>query len=70
MVGTLRGAGGAYALVQTADGLIHRPTVGDHLGQNYGRIGAITDSEIQLVEIISDGLGGYIERPARIGLSD
>jgi type IV pilus assembly protein PilP len=40
------------------------------MGQNYGRISAITDSEIQLTEIISDGLGGFLERPAGIGLSD
>jgi type IV pilus assembly protein PilP len=70
MVGTLRGQAGSFALVQAADGLVHRVTVGNHLGQNYGRIAAISDSQIQLVEIISDGLGGYIERPAGIGLSD
>jgi type IV pilus assembly protein PilP len=70
MVGTLSDRRAAYALVQTADGLVHRVTVGDHMGQNYGRIVSITDSEVQLVEIISDGLGGYLERPAAIGLSD
>ena len=46
--------------MQTADGLVHRVTVGNHMGQNYGRIVAITDSEIQLVEIISDGIGGFL----------
>ena len=40
------------------------------MGQNYGRVMSITDSEIQLVEIISDGIGGYIERPAAVALSD
>ena len=70
MVGTLEVRGAAYGLVQTADGLIHRVARGNHLGQNYGRITAITDSEIQLVEIISDGLGGYLERPAAVALSD
>jgi type IV pilus assembly protein PilP len=49
---------------------VHRVAVGNHLGQNFGRIVAISDSEIQLVEIISDGLGGYLERPAAIGLTD
>jgi Tfp pilus assembly protein PilP len=53
-----------------ADGLVHRVAVGNHMGQNYGRIVAISDSEIQLVEIISDGLGGYLERPAAIALAD
>jgi type IV pilus assembly protein PilP len=70
MVGTLADRRASYGLVQTADGLVHRVTVGDHMGQNYGRIVGVTDSEIQLVEIISDGLGGFLERPAKIGLAD
>jgi type IV pilus assembly protein PilP len=40
------------------------------MGQNYGRIVAISDTEIQLVEIVSDGLGGYLERPAAVALSN
>jgi type IV pilus assembly protein PilP len=72
MVGTLASPSrnSNFGLVQTADGLIHRVTVGNHMGQNYGRIMSITDSEIQLVEIISDGLGGFLERPAAVGLAD
>jgi len=70
MVGTLELGGGAFGLVQTSDGLVHRVTSGNHLGQNYGRITSISDAEIQLVEIIPDGLGGYLERPAAVGLSD
>jgi type IV pilus assembly protein PilP len=70
MVGTLSDRRANYGLVQTNDGLVHRVTVGNHMGQNYGRITAISDSSIQLVEIISDGLGGYLERPASIGLSN
>ncbi len=60
MVGTLADKRASFGLVQTADGLVHRVTVGNHLGQNYGRVISITDSEIRLVEIISDGLGGYL----------
>jgi type IV pilus assembly protein PilP len=70
MVGTLADRRASFGLVQTTDGLVHRVAVGNHMGQNYGRIVSITDSEIQLVEIISDGLGGYLERPAAIGLTD
>jgi type IV pilus assembly protein PilP len=70
MVGTLDTQGDAFGLVQTSDGLIYRVSVGHHLGQNYGRVTMISDSEITLVEIISDGIGGYLERPAAIGLSD
>jgi type IV pilus assembly protein PilP len=40
------------------------------MGQNDGRIKEISESEISLVEIISDGIGGYIERDAAVGLKD
>src|SRR5690606_21384386 len=70
MVGTLDAQGGSFGRVQASDGLIHRVRVGNHLGQNYGRILSITESEISLVEIIPDGLGGYIERAAAVGLRD
>ncbi len=70
MVGTLNIGETQYGLVQTADGLIHRVVEGNYLGQNDGRITAISESEITLVEIISDGIGGYIERDAAVGLDD
>ncbi len=70
MVGTLYIGDTMYGLVQTSDGLIHRVVPGNYLGQNDGRIANISESEIELVEIISDGIGGYIERDAAIGLSD
>lgn len=70
MVGTLELADTTYGLVQTKDGLIHRVVPGNYMGQNDGRIVAITDSEIKVVEIISDGIGGYLEREAAVSLSD
>ena len=70
MVGTLELGGGAYALIKDADGLLHRVREGNHMGQSEGRITEISGSEIKLIEIISDGLGGYIERPAAVVLSD
>jgi len=70
MVGTLNLDNQLYGLVQTSDGLIHRVVVGNYLGQNDGRIISITDSAIQLLEIVPDGLGGYTERTASIGLGE
>ena len=70
MVGTLYIGESMYGLVQTADGLIHRVVPGNYMGQNDGRITEITESEIILVEIISDGIGGYIERDAAVSLTD
>ena len=70
MVGTLRLGGGNYGLVQTRDGLIHRVLPGNHLGQNDGRVMTVSDSRITVIEIIPDGLGGYLERPAALALAD
>lgn len=70
MVGSLEINQVKAGLVQASDGLVHRVLIGNHIGQNYGRVLAISESEIELVEIIPDGLGNYIQRPATIGLSD
>lgn len=68
MVGTLRQGDTSFGLVQDAEGLIHRVVPGNYLGQNDGRIVEITESKIGLIEIISDGIGGYLEREAAVGL--
>jgi type IV pilus assembly protein PilP len=70
MVGTLLLEDTYYGLVQDSDGLIHRVVPGNYMGQNDGRVVNINEAEIELIEIISDGLGGYIEREAGIGLAD
>ncbi len=70
MVGTLNLGGGKYALVRDADGLLHRVREGNYMGQSEGQITEVSASDIKLIEIISDGLGGYIERPAAVVLSD
>ena len=70
MVGSLALEGSTYALLQAGDGLIHRVRPGNYIGQNDGKITAITESEIKVLEIVPDGLGGYLERPAAIALSE
>ncbi len=70
MVGTLQLGETQFGLVQTSDGLIHRVIPGNYMGQNDGRIVVVSESEIELVEIISDGIGGYLEREAAVGLAD
>ena len=70
MVGTLQLGDTNYGLIQDSEGLIHRVVPGNYLGQNDGRIVDITDSKIDIVEIISDGIGGYLEREAAVSLVD
>jgi type IV pilus assembly protein PilP len=70
MVGTLRLDGRNYGLVQTKDGLVHRVLPGNYLGQADGRITAIEEGQIALIEIVPDGVGGFVQRPAALALSD
>jgi type IV pilus assembly protein PilP len=70
MVGTFKVGSSFYGLVQSKDGLVHKVQPGNYLGQNDGKVTEITGSKISLVEIIPDGLGGYIERPASLALTD
>jgi type IV pilus assembly protein PilP len=70
MVGTVRLKGRFYGLVQTNDGLVHRVLPGNHLGQSDGRITAIEEARVSIVEIVPDGMGGFIERPAGLALSE
>jgi type IV pilus assembly protein PilP len=70
MVGTLSVGGKNYGLVQSKDGLIHRVLPGNYIGQNDGRVATIASSKISVTEIVPDGLGGYMERPAALALSE
>ena len=70
MVGTLKLNGQNYGLVQVADGRVQRVLIGNHLGQNEGRITDIAPNKISLIELVPDGLGGYIERPAALALNE
>jgi type IV pilus assembly protein PilP len=69
MVGTLANDSGAYALVSGAGG-VHRVRVGDYLGRNHGRILAIDESKVDVVEIVPDGEGGWLERPRSLSLKE
>ncbi len=70
MVGTFKVGSSFYGLVQSKDGLVHKVQPGNYIGQNDGKITDITGGKISITEIIPDGLGGYIERPASLALAD
>jgi type IV pilus assembly protein PilP len=70
MVGTLNLQGRNYGLVQGKDGLVHRVLPGNFVGQNDGKIVGVSPTKISIIEIVPDGLGGYIERPAGLALTE
>ncbi|MGY2340533.1 pilus assembly protein PilP [Pseudomonas sp. SDO5532_S415] len=69
MVGTIANATGSFALLRGAGG-VHRLKVGDYLGRNDGRIVAISASQVDVVEIVPDGEGAWLERPRTISLKE
>ncbi len=70
MVGTLERSENRFALIQDATGLVHRVQSGNYIGQNYGQITSIAEGGILVLEIVSDGLGGWMERDAGLDLTD
>ena len=70
MVGTLEQHEEAWALVLDTDDTIHRVQAGNYIGQNHGKITRISEFEVELTEIIPDGLGGWMERTASIAISE
>lgn len=66
--GTVTQKGVKWGLIFAPDNTIHRVLEGNFMGQNHGRIIALSDGSIDLTEIVPDGLGNYIERSAALAL--
>ena len=68
MVGLLEQNQQLWGLIKDPQNIVHRVQVGNYMGQSEGRITEINDSAIYLVEVVPDGIGGYIERDASIAI--
>lgn len=69
MVGSVNKLGQPFALLRV-DALLYQVKAGDYLGQNYGKILRITETEVALREIVQDAAGEWIERPATLQLQE
>lgn len=69
MVGTLEKPGLSYALLQV-DKVVFQVKVGNYIGQNFGMITRITDTEVELKEIVRDAAGEWVERKAKLELQE
>ena len=70
MVGTIGREGALVALVMAPDKVTYRVHPGVYLGQNDGRVTAVHEDRIELVELVPDGAGGWLERPASVALAE
>ena len=69
LVGSIVKAGQPVALVRV-DSLLYQVKLGNYLGQNYGRVTKITETEVVLREIIQDAVGEWIERVSTLQLQE
>jgi type IV pilus assembly protein PilP len=69
MVGTLQKVGLSYALLQS-DRNVFQVKVGNYIGQNFGLVTSISESEVDLKEIVQDASGEWVERPAKLELQE
>ena len=71
MVGTLQGVDGVlFALIRDDEDAVHRVSRGNYMGRNYGRIVRVSETLIELIEIVPNGQGGWVERPRSLSLEE
>lgn len=68
MVGFLLQGGIPHAVVRPADGKLRRIKIGNHLGQNFGKVIAIRESEIVIKEMVQDSADEWSERESSLQL--
>ena len=69
MVGVLSNQQGMQALIRGA-GSVHRVKIGDYLGRNHGQVMSIEEGRLDVVEIVPDGEGGWLQRPRTLSLPE
>jgi type IV pilus assembly protein PilP len=70
MVGTFSKDESYWALVRDPEGVIHRVSVGNYMGKNHGKVVNISNAQVDLSELISDGADGWLVREASIALGE
>ena len=70
MVGMLQKNKTIYAIIKTPDNNLYRVTKGNYIGQNFGIISKITESDVSLKEIVQDSAGDWTERASTIQLQE
>ena len=69
MVGSVVKGGRQFALLRV-DNLLYQVKQGDYLGQNYGKITKISETDVGLREIVQDAAGEWIERTSALQLQE
>ena len=70
MVGLLEQKEQTWGLVKDPEGTIHRVQPGNYAGQNHGKIVQVSESRIDIVELVPDGLSGWVNRDAQLAMAE
>jgi type IV pilus assembly protein PilP len=70
LVGSIGSGPGLVALVLAPDKVTYRVRPGNYVGQNDGKVTAVSEDHIEIVELVPDGAGGWLERQAKMALED
>lgn len=70
MVGTMEQSGILWVLMNDGTGGVHRVRKGNYLGRNHGKIVEATENYVTVIEIVPNGLDGWVERPRSIKMEE
>lgn len=70
MVGTLQKNQTIFAIIKTPDNNLYRVKAGNYIGQNFGVISKVTESDVSLKEIVQDSAGDWTERASTLQLQE
>jgi type IV pilus assembly protein PilP len=70
MVGVIQKGKDINAIIKAPDNSVYHVHIGNYLGQNFGKIVGITDSEVKLREIVQDSAGDWTERDSTLTLQE
>lgn len=70
MVGTIGNGSNLIGLILAPDKVTYRVTPGVYLGQSDGRVLSVLPNQVEMMELVPDGNGGWMERQANIALNE
>lgn len=70
MVGVLEKGDQIWGLIKDPQNIVHRVKVGNHAGTNEGEIISVSEDKIELLEVVADGMGNYVERNATLSVGE
>lgn len=70
MVGFLSQGNAAHAVIRSPDGKLHLVKAGNYLGQNFGHITEVSETEVKIKEMVQDSTGDWSERTSSLQLAE